>query len=181
MAKVRPFPWKCPACHNKTVQDAVLDYSTDIDHDGKTYTVHVPNLRTPSCIHCGNIVLTDDANQVISKAFRYEASLLTPDQIKSHRDELGMTQKELAAYLGVAESTLSRWETGAQIQQKMSDNLLRLFFSVPESREYLGVPGSAERTLAANAEAEAAEEPARATATATYTVARSSRSAAAGG
>jgi hypothetical protein len=40
--------------------------------------------------------------------------------------------------LDVSESTLSRWETGAQIQQRAMDKLLRGFFEVPAFRQYLG-------------------------------------------
>ena len=49
-----------------------------------------------------------------------------------------LTQKLLADHLGIAESTLSRWETGAQIQQRAFDKLLRLYFDVPEARRHLG-------------------------------------------
>ena len=34
------------------------------------------------------------------------------DILKSRRIELNLTQKEVAAYVGVSEATLSRWESG---------------------------------------------------------------------
>ena len=40
--------------------------------------------------------------------------------------------------LRVAKETVSRWETGAQIQQRAMDLLLRLFFDIPEVRRQLG-------------------------------------------
>jgi hypothetical protein len=43
-------------------------------------------------------------------------------------------------YLQIADATLSRWETGAQIQQRSMDRLLRGFFFVPEFRRFLGAP-----------------------------------------
>jgi hypothetical protein len=43
----------------------------------------------------------------------------------------------LADLLGVAVFTLSRWETGAQIQQRSLDRFLRAFFKLPELREAL--------------------------------------------
>lgn len=49
-----------------------------------------------------------------------------------------LTQKLLAEHLGIAQSTLSRWETGAQIKRRAFDKLLRLYFVVPETRTYLG-------------------------------------------
>jgi transcriptional regulator with XRE-family HTH domain len=43
----------------------------------------------------------------------------------------------LARLLGVGEATLSRWETGGQIQQRALDRLLRLYFAVPPARDAL--------------------------------------------
>jgi transcriptional regulator with XRE-family HTH domain len=48
-----------------------------------------------------------------------------------------LTQKEFAAAIGVAEANVSRWENGVQIQQRSSDNLLRIFFGVPQVRNML--------------------------------------------
>ena len=46
-------------------------------------------------------------------------------------------EKQLAYLLGLAEATISRWETGAQIQQRSLDNLLRIFFGFPEVRKQI--------------------------------------------
>ena len=48
-----------------------------------------------------------------------------------------MSQQELAEQLGVAKETISRWETGAMIQSRAMDNLLRLFFESEEARTLL--------------------------------------------
>jgi DNA-binding transcriptional regulator YiaG len=37
---------------------------------------------------------------------------MTPDQIKRYRERLDLSQAEFAAALGVAQSTVSRWEAG---------------------------------------------------------------------
>ena len=37
---------------------------------------------------------------------------MTPEEIKSRREALGYTQKELGEALGVTERTIGRWETG---------------------------------------------------------------------
>jgi transcriptional regulator with XRE-family HTH domain len=65
---------------------------------------------------------------------------LQPHEVRAGREGLGLTQKELASYLQIADATLSRWETGAQIQQRSMDRLLRGFFFVPEFRRFLGAP-----------------------------------------
>jgi putative zinc finger/helix-turn-helix YgiT family protein len=121
-------------------------------HDGRSYTVTVPALRPPRCRACGERVLDTEANQLISRAFRQQAQLLAPEEIRQYRKALGLTQEQLASTLGVAEATLSRWETGAQIQQRSLDKLMRLFFELPEVRRALlpqGTPALPNSTPAA--------------------------------
>lgn len=116
-----------------------MDYTTDIVHDGRPYQVTVPALRTPRCQNpdCRAILLDTDANRRITQAFRRAANLLEPEEIRRRREELGLTQAALAERLEVGPATVSRWETGAQIQQRSLDKLLRLFFDFPEVRRAL--------------------------------------------
>jgi putative zinc finger/helix-turn-helix YgiT family protein len=109
-----------------------------VEHDGRAYHVELPALEVLRCGHCGAVVLDDAANEKISEAFRREAGLLTPGEIRQQREALQLTQKQLARLLQVAEATLSRWETGGQIQQRAMDLLLRLFFASADVRRRLG-------------------------------------------
>jgi len=122
------------------VYPAEIDYTTEIVHDGRPYTVHIPALRTPQCRNCKKLVLVTEADQEISRAFRRVANLLTPEEIRQNRERLGLTQTALAGRLEVAKATLSRWETGGQIQQRSLDKLLRLYFALPEVRRALEPP-----------------------------------------
>ena len=88
------------------------------------------------CENCGNVVLDDRANNELIDALRVVAGLLHPSVIRERREALGLTQKTLAGHLRVAESTLSRWESGAQIQQRAMDTLLRGYFYVDEFRVF---------------------------------------------
>jgi putative zinc finger/helix-turn-helix YgiT family protein len=115
-----------------------MPYTTQVEHDGCLYTVTIPDLEVPRCEKCGTLVRVDAANRRVSEALRRQLGLLTPEEIRQNRDTLGLTQEQFADQLGVAEATLSRWETGAQIQQRALDNLLRLFFALPEVRSFLG-------------------------------------------
>src|SRR5438132_92851 len=124
----RAFSKKCGHCRERAVVLQPVDYSVEIDHDGRTYTVKISGLVVPKCGQCGTFVLDDFANQQISAAFRREACLLSPEEIRSQRTALGLTQQALADHLGIAVSTLSRWETGAQIQQRVLDRILRAYF-----------------------------------------------------
>lgn len=66
--------------------------------------------------------------------------LLTPEQIETAIQQLGLKQKELAARLGVAEETISRWINGSMLQTRAMDNLLRAYFALPQLRAALTGP-----------------------------------------
>ena len=103
----------------------------------------LPALKVFRCELCGAIVLDDEANHRISLALREAGGLLSPEEIRRGREKLGLTQKQLAHYLQVGEETLSRWETGGQIQQRAMDRLLRIYFQVPEARHLIETTASA--------------------------------------
>jgi putative zinc finger/helix-turn-helix YgiT family protein len=143
----RRFAPRCGQCHQKTMALATVPYDIRIDHDGKKYDVHVEDLSVPKCANCGAISIDDDASEQIDAAFRQQAKLLTPSEIREGRLKLGFhQQQEFAKCLGVAVSTLSRWETGAQIQQHFHDGVLRAFFAVPELRIFLASLHGVEHT-----------------------------------
>jgi len=136
----RPFPWKCRTCGEKKVRLSVVpDYSVELDHDGRSYSLSIPNLEVLECEACKTRVLPDNAHSRITLALREKAGLLTPVEIRKQRETLRLTQKQLANCLRVAESTVCRWETDAQIQQRSMDLLLRAFFDLPSLRQYLGM------------------------------------------
>ncbi len=114
-----------------------LEPSPELEHDGRKCSVTVNDFRVLQCQRCGAIVLDDSANETLSRALRREAGLLGPEEIHANREKHRLTQKQLASYLRISESTLSRWETGAQIQQRAMDALLRVFFDSSEARSIL--------------------------------------------
>jgi putative zinc finger/helix-turn-helix YgiT family protein len=133
----RTYPKRCGKCGHKAMQLATVVYTTTIEHDGRAYQVEVPALTVPQCGHCQSISIDDEADRQISAAFRRQARLLAPEEIRQGREKLELTQKELANLLGVGEATVSRWETGAQIQQRAMDRFLRLCLASPAAVELL--------------------------------------------
>ena len=139
----KPFPWRCPECGKKAVQPATVHHSSQIKHDGRLYAVEIPGLRVPQCSECGELVFDNDADQQIAQALREQLGLLSGDQIRENREELGLSQRVLAEHLGVAAETISRWENGALTQTRAMDRYLRVYFGVPAARAALvGHPGS---------------------------------------
>ncbi len=136
---MKPFPHKCGTCRERAVEPVTLPvYSMKLEHDGRGYEVIVENLLTPKCRACGEIMLDEAAIDRLDDGLRKAAGLLLPAEIREGRERLGLKQAEMAALLKISPSTLSRWETGGQLQQRAMDLLLRAFFDVPELRAYLG-------------------------------------------
>ncbi len=133
----RPFPWKCPECLKPEVVRAKIPYAADVKHDGLLHSLHLDSFEVPKCRSCGELLFDDHADEQISSALRSHLHLLSPQEIRHERKTLALSQCELADQLGVAEATISRWETGALIQSRAIDNLLRLYFAIPETRTAL--------------------------------------------
>src|ERR1700722_9283373 len=100
--ETRPFPWVCARCRQREVYSDAMDYATTIEHDGRSYTVKVPALELPKCRNCGKLVVGDAANRRISEAFRREAGLLTPEEIRAGRVRCGLDQQTFADLLGIS-------------------------------------------------------------------------------
>ncbi len=135
--KLRPFPWKCRTCGKQAVTRAVVTYETEREHDGRSYAIVVPYLEVFECGECHARLLSDESREKVTDALRTKAGLLTPKEIREYRRGLSLTQEQLANCLRVAKETVSRWETGGQIQQRAMDLLLRLFFGPPSVRAAL--------------------------------------------
>jgi putative zinc finger/helix-turn-helix YgiT family protein len=134
----RPFPWRCRHCGKDEVVMATVSYDAEVRHDGRVYAFTVPQLNLPVCKACGEKVFTEKVDDQIGDALRAHLHLLTPAEIRTALERLGLTQKETAERLGIAEATLSRWLTDTQIQSRALDNWLRAFFTFPSVREAFG-------------------------------------------
>jgi putative zinc finger/helix-turn-helix YgiT family protein len=133
----RPFPWRCAECGKKEVRPATVSHTSQIKYDGRMYAVAVPKLRVPRCKACGELVFDNAADEQIAQALRDQLGLLSGEQIRKNREQLQLSQRELAEHLGVAVETISRWETGALTQSRAMDRYLRLYFGVPAARAAL--------------------------------------------
>ena len=133
----KPFPWRCPECGKREVRPATVHHTSGVKHDGRLHCVEIPQLRVPRCDACGEIVFDNDADSQIASALREQLALLLPGQIRKDREQLGLSQRELAEHLGVAIETISRWEDGAIIQSRAMDRYLRVYFGVPAARTAL--------------------------------------------
>jgi transcriptional regulator with XRE-family HTH domain len=121
----KPFPWTCPACGKRAVGETTLPYTFTAQHDNKQFEITIDRLEAPRCSECGEVVFDRVVNARLSDAIRERTGLLRPEEIRQHIELLGITQKQLADELHVAQETLSRWVSGSIIQSYNNDQRLR--------------------------------------------------------
>jgi len=69
--------------------------------------------------------------------YRRKHGLLSADEIRAIREHLGLTQASLSRLLRLGANTVSRWESGRNVQTAAMDILLRLIRDLPGSVDYL--------------------------------------------
>ena len=139
----RPFPRKCATCREKAVKPINLtSYTVSVDFDGRSYPITLSDVSGTQCENCQVLILADTVDDRIDDELRKVVGLMQPAKIKERRNALNLTQKAVAQALRIGEATLCRWETGAQMQQRSMDLLLRLFFELTEVRQLVGIDSS---------------------------------------
>ncbi len=79
----------------------------------------------------------DSAQRLASNAIREQEGLLRPEEIKSIRDRLSISQADFERLLGVGEKTVVRWERGTVFQNAATDNLMRVVSAFPQVAHFL--------------------------------------------
>jgi len=102
-------------------------------------------IAVPSAVHlrrpkCDEVVLRfQDSKRLGEDAiaiYRRKHGLLSADQIRTIHDQFNLTQIELARLLRLGANTVSRWESGRNVQTAAMDILLRMIRDLPGSIEY---------------------------------------------
>jgi HTH-type transcriptional regulator/antitoxin MqsA len=103
--------------------------------------IGVPSTPRLQCPKCGEIVLRfHDARRLHEDAaalYRTKHGLLSAAEIRALRERLGLKQGDLAQLLRLGANTVSRWESGRNVQTAAMDLLLRLLRDLPGSIDYL--------------------------------------------
>lgn len=103
--------------------------------------IAVPSASHLRCPKCHETVLRfQDArwlNEDAIAIYRKRHGLLSADDIRSIREQFGLTQGELARLLHLGANTISRWESGRNVQTAAMDVLVRLIRDLPGSIDYL--------------------------------------------
>ena len=103
--------------------------------------ISVPDAAHLRCPKCHEVVLRMDQVRKLREraldAYRSRYDLLSADEIRSIRERHHLTQIQLARLLRLGGNTISRWESGRNVQTAAMDVLLRLIRDIPESLRYL--------------------------------------------
>jgi putative zinc finger/helix-turn-helix YgiT family protein len=131
----------CPACGT-----AMVEKRSRLHLPVNGEEIAVPSAAHLRCPKCGEVVLrTTDARRLGEDAiaiYRRRHGLLAAEQIRGIRERFHLTQAAFARLLRLGSNTLSRWESGRNVQTEAMDTLLRLIRDVPGSIEYLRAHGA---------------------------------------
>jgi putative zinc finger/helix-turn-helix YgiT family protein len=126
----------CPSCGTMMIERrASLRYPVNGERVAVPLVTH---LRCPKCAQ--KMFRYDDAKQFHRDAiaiYRKKYGLLSADELRALREQLGLTQAELARLLHLGANTISRWEAGRNVQTEAMEMLLRIIRDVPGSLDYL--------------------------------------------
>ena len=126
----------CPTCGTK-----MLERRGTLHLPVNGEEIAVPSAAHLGCPQCGEIVLRfQDAKRLGQDAiaiYRRRHGLLSADEIRAIRERFGLTQADLARLLRLGANTVSRWESGRNVQTAAMDMLLRLIRDLPGSIDYL--------------------------------------------
>jgi putative zinc finger/helix-turn-helix YgiT family protein len=115
---------RCFVCGKGAIKRKRADVEATVR--GERYLVKTPALV---CNKCGHVALEgEDAPEYMRRgadAYRKAHGLLTGSEIQARRHVLKMNQRQFAAYLGVGEASVKRWELG-QIQDAAMNELIVL-------------------------------------------------------
>ncbi len=126
----------CPICGAGTIK--VERKKESFEYKGQVLTLE---LTVYSCNVCGESFYDNEEmrkHQKTIKDFQRRVDgLLTSDEIRQIREKYGLSQRELARILGIAEKSIAKYEAGFVSQSKAMDNLLRVIERFPDVLSYL--------------------------------------------
>lgn len=64
----KPFPWRCPKCHQRTVTRVTMRYHCQRYQNGRVVTLAIPDFSIPRCGNCGEMIFDYSADEQIRAA-----------------------------------------------------------------------------------------------------------------
>jgi putative zinc finger/helix-turn-helix YgiT family protein len=116
----------CPKCNGRMMLKQI---DKTICLKGENLDIQFEEYVCEDCqTHVGTVGQASVIQNLIADAYRKKVRLLTGQEIREKREELGISQKKLAEMAGIGIASIKRWENGI-IQTKSMDVALRAAFS----------------------------------------------------
>ena len=126
----------CSECGNELIK-----VNTPLVEELRGEKFTVKGIERYECPECGNYELDLDMMDKLSadvwKQYCEKHGILSPEQIKRIRTNLGLTQTDLEAMLCVSHPTVSRWETGMFVPSMQSSREIEALRDCPAFASYL--------------------------------------------
>ncbi len=126
----------CPACGTR-MRPSRATLRCPVNGD----SIRVAGVPHFACPKCGErLIGYEEAGLLEARAhasYRAKFGLLDPTEIRALRRKYRLTQAQLARLLRFGANTVSRWESGRNVQTAAMDVLLRLLRDLPGSFAYL--------------------------------------------
>lgn len=124
----------CPFCGGSLVTEVVretINYATP-----KGPVELVADVPYGSCTACEYRGYGEAGERARTEAIYRYHQRLTPWEIIIIREQIGMTQRLFADFIGVGHASIERWEAGVSMQSQSMDNLI-LLLSHPSNKVWL--------------------------------------------
>ena len=130
---------ECPICGASALVEKSGEFRFEPPANIPGGMIIIANSTWKECEVCQEVILPPELIERLEQQRYVRLGLLSPAEIHSIRTKAGLTQAEISKILGVGEKTYTRWENGKSLQNKSSDNLIRLFSLDPSSFERLEI------------------------------------------
>lgn len=126
----------CPTC-GTIMLPSTADLSAIVNEEKVTVS-GIAHLRCPAC---DEVLLAYESAKALQERgvdfYRQAHGLLGADEIRALRQQLGLTEAQFAGLLHLGLNTVSRWESGRNVQSGAMDLLLKIIRDVPGTLGYL--------------------------------------------
>ncbi len=127
----------CPTCCKGRMHPRRVTERFPYEVDGETTLVVAENVPVHVCEKCGEQLSGPEAARLRHEAICRALGLLTPAEIRSIRERLGLTQKQFTRMTRIGEATICRWESGRLLQNPAMDRYLRLMAASEDNVRFL--------------------------------------------
>ena len=141
------MPKQCFSCGSERMDERHGTYRFEPPPNIPGGTIVIPGATWMECENCGEQMIPAVLSRKLEELSMLRQGLLLPAHVKAIREKLGLSQTVMAERLGVGEKTYTRWESGRSIQNKSSDNLIRLMDRSPEQFAVIEAQRNPERPM----------------------------------